>query len=329
MARTQLTCLCAAVIALAVALPAIQAVADTVILDSGAQLTAPILAERPTGVVLDLGYTVLMIPQENILTIDAAPAAFDPNEPDPQEGIPATVAGEALYHTAAVNPRSLEQCYQAAAPAVVMVSTPAGLGSGFLINPNGYLITNFHVIERETQITVTLFEQSPSGFERKVFRDVRIVALNPFTDLALLRIEDDDRDSFPHVPLAEPGTVQVGQRIFAIGNPLGLERSLSDGSVTTVSRAFEGLVYIQTNADLNPGNSGGPLFDMSGRVIGVANMSARYFGGLGFGIPIHYVRDFIDNYESFAYDKDNPNTGYRYVQPDGRQKREAPDLSRY
>lgn len=303
--------------------------ADTVVLDSGAQLTAPILVQRSSGLALDLGFTVLMIPQENIISVEPYSAAYDPNQPDPYEGIPATTSGNWMYRIAENNPTSLEQGYQAVAPAVVVVSTPAGLGSGFLINPRGYLITNHHVIERETMITVTLFEKTDSGFERKIFRDVRIVALNPFTDLALLRIEDDSRDSFPYVPLSEPAAVQVGQRIFAVGNPLGLERSLSDGSVTTVSRAFEGLVYIQTNADLNPGNSGGPLFDMSGRVIGVANMSARYFGGLGFAIPIHYVRDFIDNYESFAYDKDNPNSGYRYLQPDQRLNKDSPDLSAY
>ena len=308
---------------------AIPAMAGTVILNSGAQLTAPILAERPAGVVLDLGYTVLMIPRENILAVEPEISVYDPNRPDPEEGIPALVSGDALYHTADLSPLSLEECYKRVSPAVVMVSTPVGLGSGFFINPQGYLITNYHVIERETLITVTLFEQRRSGFERKTFRQVRIIALNPFTDLALLQIEEPDVTTFPFVPLSDPGTVQVGQSTFAIGNPLGLERSLSEGTITTVSRAFEGLVYIQTNADLNPGNSGGPLFDMSGRVIGVANMSARYFGGLGFAIPIHYVRDFIDNYESFAYDKDNPNTGYRYLQPDARLQKDIPDLSQF
>jgi serine protease Do len=303
--------------------------ADKIVLDSGATLTAPVLADRPSGVVVDLGYTVLLVPRENIAAIEPEVSVYDPNKPDPEEGVPALVSSDRLYYTAPMEPLSLEACYKRVSPAVVVVTTPAGLGSGFFINPEGYLITNYHVIERETQITVTLFEKSRSGFERKIFREVRIVALNPFIDLALLKVQDETIKEFPYVPLAEPGTVQVGQNTFAVGNPLGLERSLSEGTITTVSRAFEGLVYIQTNADLNPGNSGGPLFDMAGRVIGVANMSARQFGGLGFAIPIHYVRDFIANYESFAYDKDNPNTGYRYLQPDARLKKEKPDLSQY
>ncbi len=303
--------------------------AETVILHSGAEVTAPILVDRPSGVVLDLGYTVLMVPKDKILSIQIETSARDPNSPDPQEGVPAATISKSLYRTSDMKPQSLQECYKMVSPAVVLVSTPSGLGSGFYINAQGNLITNYHVIERETLITVTQFEESRTGFERKAFKNVRIVAINPFIDLALLKVEDEITDSFPFVHLAEPRTTLVGQNIFAIGNPLGLERSLSEGAITTVSRAFEGLVYLQTNADINPGNSGGPLFDMSGQVIGVANMSARYFGGLGFAIPIHYVRDFIDNYESFAYDKDNPNTGYRYLQPDARQNKNKPDLSQF
>lgn len=89
MTHTKLACCLAAVLSLVLALPAIPSAADTVILDSGAQLTAPILAQCPTGVVRDLGHSVLMIPRENILAVETQ-AAYDPNEPDPQEGIPAT-----------------------------------------------------------------------------------------------------------------------------------------------------------------------------------------------------------------------------------------------
>lgn len=302
---------------------------ETIILHSGATLTAPILADRPAGVAVDLGFTVLMIPRDSILSLQLETAAYDPNKPEPDEGVPTAAGGKGLYHLAAPNPMPLQDCYKKVAPAVVMVSTPSGLGSGFFINSQGYLVTNYHVVERETLITVTQFEESRRGFERKAFRDVRIVALNPFTDLALLKVEDKSVDAFPFVTLANAGTAQVGQSTFAVGNPLGLERTMSNGAITTVSRAFEGLVYLQTNADINPGNSGGPLFDMSGQVIGVTNMGATHFGGLGFAIPIHYVRDFIDNYESFAYDKDNPNTGYRYLQPDARQNKEKPDLSQF
>jgi len=105
---------------------------------------------------------------------------------------------------------------------------------------------------------------------------------------------------------------------------LGLERTVTDGVISTKNRAFQGLIYIQTNADINPGNSGGPLFNLAGEVIGVTNMGYIFYGGLGFAIPVNYLKHFIDNREVFAYDKDNPNTGFRYLQPSPRRNKTKP-----
>jgi serine protease Do len=142
----------------------------------------------------------------------------------------------------------------------------------------------------------------------------------------LLKVEDlgDITPAFAY--LGDISSLQVGQRVFAIGNPLGLERTVTDGLVSTTNRAFQGLIYVQTNADINPGNSGGPLFNMAGEVIGVTNMGYVFYGGLGFAIPINYVKDFIDNHDSFAYDEDNPNTGYKYLQPEGRRDFSNPEF---
>ena len=101
--------------------------------------------------------------------------------------------------------------------AVVMVTTPGGQGSGFLINEEGYLITNFHVVERETLIKVTVFRRSGTGFEQRVYKQVRIIALNPFVDLALLKIEGTDT-VFPFAYLGDIDAVEVGESVFAIGN---------------------------------------------------------------------------------------------------------------
>lgn len=294
-----------------------------IILQNGAMIRGPVLAERESGIVVDLGFTALNIPRDKILTIRKETLTTDPNVP--LESYASASISDRLYYTVAGPPRPLRQCYEQVSPAVVKVSTPSGLGSGFLTNENGFLITNYHVIEKETKITITLFEEGPGGFEKKQFKKVRIVAINPFVDLALLKIETDEPVSFPYVSLGQSKSVTVGQSCLAVGNPLGLERTLSEGAITTVSRAFEGLVYIQTNADINPGNSGGPLFNMSGQVIGVTNMGAIFFGGLGFAIPVDAVKDFVDHYQAFAYDKDNPNSGYRYLQPDRRQDSSKPD----
>jgi serine protease Do len=213
---------------------------------------------------------------------------------------------------------TLEENINQVAEAVVLVSQPYGLGSGFFINKQGYLITNYHVIEGETKIKVTVFKKDIGGFEKIKFEKVKIVAFNPFLDLALLKVEDIKNHTIKFVPLGDSESLNVGEQVFAVGNPLGLERSVHNGIVSSLNRAFEGLVYIQTNTDINPGNSGGPLLNMNGQVIGVTNMGYIFMGGLGFAIPINYVKTFIENYEAFAYDKDNPNTGYRYIQPSGK-----------
>jgi serine protease Do len=231
---------------------------------------------------------------------------------------------EHLYRTAQLKTRTIEQCVESFSPAVVKVSSPSGMGSGFFINEQGHLITNYHVIEKETRIEITVFTDTGDGFEKKKFKQVKIEAINPYVDLALLKVEDLEQHPVTFAYLGDIDSIEVGQGVFAIGNPLGLERSVTDGVISTRNRAFEGIVYIQTNTDINPGNSGGPLFNLAGEVIGVTNMGYIFYGGLGFAIPVDYVKHFIDNRDAFAYDKDNPNTGYRYLQPERRRNRSDP-----
>ena len=127
-----------------------------------------------------------------------------------------------------------------------------------------------------------------------------------------------------HVVLGSLDDLNAGDGVFAVGNPLGLERSVSQGIVSTRNRNFEGQIYLQTDAAINPGNSGGPLFNLRGEVIGVTNMKATQGDNLGFAIPINYVKDFLRNREAFSFDKENPNTGYRYLDPPRRLRAGRP-----
>jgi serine protease Do len=172
-----------------------------------------------------------------------------------------------------------------------------------------------------------MFQKVKDGFEKKSFKNVKIEAINPFIDLAILKVEDLGDTKVKYAYLGDIDKIKVGEKVFAIGNPLGLERTVTDGVISTINRAFEGLVYIQTNADINPGNSGGPLFNLAGEVIGVTNMGYIFFGGLGFAIPVDYVKHFIDNRDAFVYDKDNPNTGFKYLQPDQRRNKAEPKFA--
>lgn len=299
--------------------------ADTVVLKEGQKLTGEILSDNEKQAVIDIGVTVLAIPKEKILELqyDTQQAGEEPNEPPAQIEVYTQRAGQ-LYRTANLKKMTIEKCVDTVSEAVVKVSSPGGLGSGFFINEEGYLITNYHVIEKETKIEVTMFQKVKDGFEKKIFKKVKIEAINSFVDLALLKVEDLGDTKVKFACLGNLDKIEVGEKVFAIGNPLGLERTVTDGVISTKNRSFEGLVYLQTNAAINPGNSGGPLFNLAGEVIGVTNMGYIFFGGLGFAIPVNYVKHFIENREAFAYDKDNPNTGFKYLQPDARTNKSAP-----
>ena len=135
-----------------------------------------------------------------------------------------------------------------------------------------------------------------------------------------MQLTHPDNEPFEFSVLEQAETIEVGQTVFAIGNPLGLERSMSQGVISTKQRSFDGLTYIQTDAAINPGNSGGPLFNSQGEVVGITNMGIMAAESLNFAIPTRYVKDFIRNREAFAYDEKNPNAGHRYHNPPQRSE---------
>jgi len=279
--------------------------ADVIELKSGHKIEGDILKEQPDALVVDIGIEVLKIPLSQILSRRKSDA-------------PATVAAEVetrqLYRTATLPRKSVKDLAEQFGEGVVLIQTPGGLGSGFFVNENGFCVTNYHVIEKETRIAATIFRRGDDGeFQRRRVDDIKIIALNPFFDLALLQAPVQKDWKFKPVYLAKNDDVQEGEEVFAIGNPLGLERSISQGIVGTKNRNFRGQVYIQTTAEINPGNSGGPLFNTRGEVIGVTNMKLLLAEGLGFAIPTPYLKLFLANHEAFAYDRNNPNTGFRYL----------------
>jgi serine protease Do len=281
---------------------------STVQLKNGASIQGDVLAEKADRIVIDLGFTVLTVPRDEIERITALDA-------------PTTVEADTgdLYRVAA-NPSALtvKENVDRVGEAVVQVRTPTGLGSGFLIHPAGYIVTNEHVVAGEYAITVTQYRRGSTDLERVQFSKVRIVALDARLDLALLKIEDVPAGTvFPTVSLGDSNALGEGQTVFAIGSPLGLERTVSQGIVSLKNRAMRGQLYIQTTTQINPGNSGGPLFNLRGEVIGVNNMKAMIAGieGLNFAIPSVALKNFLRNRDAFAFDPRNPNAGFRYLEP--------------
>lgn len=278
---------------------------DTVTLADGKTIIAPIIKESATTLWLDLGTEVIALPRSQVQSI--LRAQKDDSEAD------TAASKKDLFRTAKKlaegTPKDLAKKI---GESVIKVSTPGGLGSGFIISPDGYAITNAHVIQGETKLKATVFEQTETELKRRVIDDVEILAVNDHLDLALIKIKHPDGKAFTSTFVQGVEELDAGQEVFAIGNPLGLERTLSQGVIATTQRNFEGLTFIQTTAQINPGNSGGPLFNLKGEVIGVTNMKIPFGEGMGFAIPARYVRDFVRNRDAFTYDKDNPNSGYSY-----------------
>ncbi|MFM9957031.1 MAG: S1C family serine protease [Phycisphaerales bacterium] len=277
---------------------------DTITLSDGKTIMAPIIKESSTTLWLDLGVDVISVPRSQVQTILRAKE---------DEGIDADSLAKDLFRTAKRLPESTpKDLAKKIGESVIKVSTPSGLGSGFIISPDGYAITNAHVIQGETKLKATVFEQTESELKRRVIDDVEVLSVNDHLDLALIRLKHPEGKNFTSTYVQGVEELEAGQEVFAIGNPLGLERTLSQGVIATTQRNFEGLTFIQTTAQINPGNSGGPLFNLKGEVIGVTNMKIPFGEGMGFAIPARYVRDFVRNRDAFTYDKDNPNSGHSY-----------------
>ena len=308
------------------------AAADVIQLKENATVTGKILAEKRDQVVVDLGYTVLVIPRAQIAKItpgkdqEAASALVASLAPVPPAAPAKAYENRPGDYQVATTPPPLQdvrELVNVLGESVVQVRTPGGLGSGFIINEDGYLLTNFHVIEGETQISVEVYHQKAGQLQPHSYKDVRIVAVNKFADMALLKIDDPDAPKFARVLLGDAEALAVGERVFAIGSPLGLERTVTEGIVSTKTREMQGELYLQTTAQINPGNSGGPLFNLRGEVVGITNMKITAGEGLGFAIPIGAARYFLEHRDAFAYSNDNPSNPYRYLEPPRHLKQPA------
>ncbi len=170
-----------------------------------------------------------------------------------------------------------------------------GIGSGFIIKDSGEILTNYHVVSGNSQLTVTLAD-------KKVYK-ARVLGRDPRNDLALVKI--DAGRKLPYLHLGDSDSLIVGQKVLAIGNPFGLEGTLTTGIVSSLGRSIqaeegeklEGL--IQTDAAINPGNSGGPLLDSRGGVIGINTAIYGQQGniGLGFAMPINRAKSMLEEFQ--------------------------------
>jgi len=170
---------------------------------------------------------------------------------------------------------------------VVGVVTNKGSGSGFIISDEGYIVTNEHVISGATAANII-------SYESKVYK-VSLIGKNTKKDIALLKIESGD---YQELKIGDSDNLKVGNKVIAIGNPLGLSFTVTEGIVSAVNRP--GLSgeqdYIQTDVSLNPGNSGGPLINTQGEVVGINNFKiGNGAEGLGFALEGNIVKDIVND----------------------------------
>ncbi len=238
----------------------------------------------------------------------AAPLALTPTPSPRPEGVPQTPTGPTpdVLSLLRAEERWLEDLYERASPSVVHITTRSyaytlfwevvpreGTGSGFVWDDQGHIVTNYHVVRGAQEIEVALADGTRLP--------ARVVGVDPPNDLAVLQWQVPQGQTPPParpLPLGDSLNLRVGQRVVAIGNPFGLDRTMTTGIISALGRvirsqdgSFIGEV-IQTDAAINPGNSGGPLLDLEGRVIGVNTAIFSPTGanaGIGFAIPAHTV----------------------------------------
>lgn len=290
---------------------------DTITLKSGAVVQGQVLKRTDRRIWVDIGPDVVVLDLEDVSDVKEATPL-----------IAASVKLEDLFVVAVDSPTmSPKEHAKVIGPSVIKVRTPGGLGSGVIINTDGNAITNAHVVQGETKLQATVwFPEADGSLTRVDVDDVELVAVNSEMDLALIKIPKVEGRSFVPAPMEKEERLEIGQPVFAIGNPLGLERTLTQGVISTPRRSMSGRTYIQTDTPINPGNSGGPLFNTRGEVIGITNMKLTVGENMGFAIPARYVKDFLRNREAFAYDKSNPNSGFKYHDAPIRTRAGAPPM---
>jgi len=171
--------------------------------------------------------------------------------------------------------------------AVVIVNTGQSVASGLIVHPDGYIVTNHHVVADTEEGTVKTHSKKTYDYD--------VIAVSPEKDLALLKT--NTKRSFDWLPLASSKEVKVGTKVVALGSPLGLDFTVTEGIVSAVNRrSADGVDFVQIDVPVNPGNSGGPIVDISGNVIGITTSKIRGSEGIGFAVEADAVTSFVSDY---------------------------------
>lgn len=246
-----------------------------------------------TGFIIYLAYGVMYaLPQDLNQTKNNLNKKIDANNADFENKInelskalsqTQTDLGKQISLIQATTSADFSGLIQSAVKSVVTIRTDVAQGTGFIITPDGYVVTNAHVLSGASYAEAQTSD--------KEIKDMTLIGYNTNMDIALLKI----KGNYDYLELGDSNNVKVGEKVIAIGNPLGLSFSVSEGIVSAINReGSNGLpAYIQTDAALNPGNSGGPLIGTDGKVIGINNFKSNA-ENIGFALESNYIKDTVN-----------------------------------
>jgi serine protease Do len=297
-------------------------------LAGGGEVVGSLVKETPRQSYVDVGPTVIELPADSIVSrtrlselqeqtvggIGLGKGTFDP------------ATGSVFFRgrEASAGMKSQREIIEDVKRGVVLVSNPGGLGTGWLYGTEGKLVTNHHVVGQETYQTVTMFVKNGNQWEKKRIENCKVEAFSDLLDIAIVQLDMEKVRSqnitlYP-LTIAPPGSLEAGDAVFAVGNPgmggMVLDHTVSEGIVSSLARNFGDIIYLQTTAAVNPGNSGGPLINARGEVIGLITLKAIFQEGVAFALPVDYVHHFLGHADAFAVSDSNRLQGFRYLRPE-------------
>jgi len=246
--------------------------AEVLRLKSGQEIEGRVIEKTDKYIKINFENVPLVYYLDEIISIDGKPAS-------------------ALKDVSSVSPaiaiKEAQDIFKDISPAIVYITTRTVLeeqylGSGFIVDPSGVIVTNFHVVESAKEINVKLKDGTLYPVSAIIYYDIN-------RDICLLKI---DANSLPYLPLGNSEELSIGAKIYCVGNPLGLEYSFSDGMISGV-RDLGGIKYLQFTAPISPGNSGGPIVDAAGRAIGIVTFLMERGQNLNFALAINEIKPFI------------------------------------
>ncbi|MCC5876222.1 MAG: trypsin-like peptidase domain-containing protein, partial [Candidatus Sumerlaeia bacterium] len=296
-------------------------------LNGGGELIGSLVKETVANVFIDIGPTIVTIPTNSILERRSLEEAPEETRTTAGRGVGVfdEETGSLVFRSRDSGQEmvSQQEMLDRVKKGVVLVTNPAGLGTGWMLDHSGRIMTNHHVTGREPYQTVTVYVKRGNQWERERFEQSKVVAFSSLHDIAIIQLDMEEVrrrgiDLYP-LAVADPTSLEAGDRVFAVGNPgmgaMVLDHTISEGVVSSLARNFNDLIYLQTTAAVNPGNSGGPLVNETGEVVGLVTLKAIFQEGVAFALPSSFIQMFLSNIDAYTVTDTSPNQGFRYHRP--------------